>query len=63
MCVCLCETAGLGGGKMRRMESVLWSDAGVCVCLCVCAHLNKVAVDPTGTPIAPAVTVVNRHGI
>lgn len=25
--------------------------------------LNKVAADPTGGSIAPAVTAVNRHGI
>lgn len=25
--------------------------------------LNKVAADPTGAPVAPAVTAVNRHGI
>lgn len=51
---------------MRRMESVLWSAAvgdarpgG----LGVSGGLNKVAADPTGAPIAPAVTVANRRGI
>lgn len=64
----MCSTDGARGGKMSRVESALWS-ALVGMLDLVCREggwrgsLNKVAVDPTGAPIAPAVTAVNRHRI
>lgn len=71
----MCVTDGLSGGKMRRMESVLWS-AVVEMLDQACRReegggekgewdggLNKVAADPTGASMAPAVTSVNTQGI
>lgn len=72
----MCETDEPRAGKMRRMESVLWSAAvlvavvmldpalrrGCRLCVCVCVGLNKVIAD-TGAPIAVAVTAANRHEI
>lgn len=52
---------------MRRMESALWSAVEMGDLSCGSERrggvLNKAAADPTGAPIAPAVTAANRHGI
>lgn len=53
------------GGKMRRMESVLWS-AEVGMQKYVWGWwrggLNKVPADPTGDTVSPDVTAGNRNG-